>query len=112
MDALGLTALAVAAQDMAARFELTPPPEVRIALPGELLPAEWARSVLYESGREVILIAADALSRADLPLILDHEASHLKAWRLYGPGIETHGREFRRVCRKYARDRAACEIDH
>lgn len=118
VQALAIIAMAAgitpAAEQCFARFELDPAPTVVVIPFGDprLSMSEWAKAVRYDSGRDEIWIAEDAARRGDLELILDHEASHLKAWRVHGEGIETHGKEWRRICRKYARNKAACRIDH
>jgi hypothetical protein len=103
----------LAAKESFQRFDMKPFPAVRIiSEDGHLKAHEYARAVLYESGREEIWISADVVGRDDLHVILDHETAHLKAWREHGPRISEHGVIWRRVCRTYALSLKACEDKH
>lgn len=102
------------AKDVFARFELDPTPQIISArdFSGGLTRHEWARSVVYDSGREVIVLSEN-VAPDQVEQMLEHEAAHLKAWRDHGHGIEMHGREWKRICRKYARlKHDACTADH
>ena len=113
-----LTGAAPAPGDLArsvfARFGLEPAPQIVSArdFSGGLTRHEWARSVVYDSGREVIVLS-EGIDPDQIEQMLEHEAAHLRAWRDHGHGIEMHGREWKRTCRKYARVKSkACTADH
>lgn len=92
------------------RFDLRPFPAVRIvAEEGRLLDGEYARAVLYDSGREEIWIRASTADLDELHSILDHEAAHLRAWRDHGPNIPEHGFRWLKTCRTHALSLKACE---
>lgn len=68
------------------------------------------RAVVYESGRSVIFISSridpdSALFR----IVVDHETSHIEAWRRHGINIPEHGPRWLRVCREINPN--ACETD-
>lgn len=114
-----VTGAAQARDDLArsvfGRFGLDPAPQIVRAedFSGGLTRDEWARSIVYDSGREVIVLSEGARDRGRVEQMLEHEAAHLRAWRDHGHGIKMHGREWRRICRKYARlKHEACTPDH
>jgi hypothetical protein len=96
------------------RFGLVPAPEIVMAkdFSEGLTHKEFARAVVYNSGREVIILS-ERIDRDHVKQMIEHEAAHLRAWRDYGYDIEPHGREWKRTCRKYARiNSSACTPDH
>jgi len=90
------------------------PPGVRIVeTPHKFLSkGERARAVLFMSGREIIFMDED-LTRfeSEFRETLDHEAAHIATWREHGPDVETHGREWRRLCRARSMARTHCSYD-
>lgn len=102
--------LATKAQESFNRFELKPYPVVRLidADSESLPPRALARAVKYEDREEIWVSRA---LRGRVSDALDHEAAHLRAWRDYGPDIETHGKEWRLTCRAYAKNASACEVE-
>lgn len=69
------------------------------------------RAVLYDSGREVVFVSSELDPEGRLfRLVIEHELSHLEAWRVYGPNIAEHGFLWRRLCNR-SRPRAACVTD-
>ena len=72
----------------------------------DMRPDEVARAVRTNEGLQYILINLDT-DLTDMDGWYWHEMAHLAAWELHGEGIETHGPEFRRICRqlvKYRQD--------
>lgn len=67
-----------------------------------------AISVRYDSGREALYVS-DEIEGKTLRDILDHEAAHFAAWRLYGESIPAHGPEWRRHCLARAERPKACK---
>ena len=91
---------------------LTPSPEVRI-VPNDhelLAGGAVARAVLFDSGRDMILISVEAAEHPAIANIIDHELSHIAAWREHGPGIKEHGREWLNICRQRAANPRACKV--
>ena len=67
-----------------------------------------ALAALNQHGDPVIYFNRQDLQAIDdLPSLVLHELSHLKAWRVHGQGIAAHGPEFMAICRKVIR-RSAC----
>lgn len=52
-----------------------------------------------EDGGEWVLINRDAPPK-DIRPIMQHELSHLAAWRQHGEKIKEHGPQFRRQCKR------------
>lgn len=63
-----------------------------------------AAAARYSSGRELIVIgrAAFDFDPAYARNVALHEFAHLQTWREYGIGVDMHGKEFKRVCRRIA----------
>lgn len=57
-----------------------------------------------EDGGEWVLINRDAPPK-DIRPIMQHEISHLAAWRRYGEQIKEHGPQFQRECRQMVQTR-------
>ena len=85
-------------------LDFAPPyPAIRIAGPGHsaLDGSTIARAELSEAGDAYIYFDRRKLiSRLDLHAVVLHELAHLKAWRMYGPHIAPHGREFQEICKQ------------
>ncbi|MEO0451223.1 MAG: SprT-like domain-containing protein [Pseudomonadota bacterium] len=86
-----------------AQLDFAPPyPRIRIVDTDHSRLKERAVGVaaVTDTGESRIYLNRQYLrSRADLlPLVL-HELAHLKAWRVHGFEIETHGPEFMQICR-------------
>ena len=83
-------------------LDFAPPyPTIRIAGPGHsaLGGSMIARAELSEAGYAYIYFDRRKLMRrSDLQAVVLHELAHLKAWRIYGTDIASHGREFREIC--------------
>jgi len=109
MSALLYLYLTTAAQGTLERFDLRPFPAIVLRDASNMKRGEIARAVLFESGREEIWVSRSALDNPSLSDAMDHEGSHLRAWREHGPGIDEHGPEWRRICRASAANPAkAC----
>lgn len=66
---------------------------------------EVARAVRTNEGGQYILINLDA-DLSEMDGWYWHEMAHLVAWKIHGEGIETHGPEFRKICRALVKHRA------
>lgn len=78
---------------------------------GELITSkETARATLTDAGQRWIVVNQNRMDR-DLDQWLLHEMAHHEAWKRYGTDIETHGREFRKVCRELVTRRPAYFCD-
>ena len=78
-----------------------PWPGVRIVRKGHPLLSDGSigKAAMYESGMELIYIDYDYVdSKAILREIFMHEVAHVLAYRVHGPGIAEHGREFLATC--------------
>jgi hypothetical protein len=60
---------------------------------------EVARAVRTNDGKKYILINLNA-DLAEMDGWYWHEMAHLAAWEVHGEDIETHGPEFRKICRQ------------
>lgn len=60
---------------------------------------ETAKAVRTEDGQKWILINLDA-DQTDFDQWFLHEMAHHAAWQKHGEDIQTHGPEFRRICRQ------------
>jgi hypothetical protein len=93
-------------------FGISPFP--RVVMEGEqgrLKSNEFARAVRYDSDREELWVSKRIaqMEGRDIRDIIDHEVSHLRAWRDHGIEIHEHGPEWLKVCRAHAKDpQAAC----
>lgn len=95
-----------------ARMEVAPPypelhrvdPRHEMLLGGGLA----ALAVRYDSGREALYVS-DEIEGKTLRDILDHEAAHFAAWRLYGEDISPHGLAWRKHCLARATSPKACK---
>lgn len=65
---------------------------------------EVARAVRTNEGHRYILINLDA-DLSEMDGWYWHEMAHLAAWELHGEDIDTHGPEFRRICRQLVKHR-------
>jgi hypothetical protein len=80
---------------------------------GELITAqETARATLTDDGQRWVVVNQNRIDR-DLDQWLLHEMAHHEAWSRYGPDIQTHGPEFRKVCREFVTRRQShfCKAD-
>jgi hypothetical protein len=107
-------ALGVLAKNAFNRFGLSDNyPELRIVQPSHdmIEGKRIARAVQFESGPDSVYISSRALRspQQDVDEYLQHEASHLAAWRKHGPQIEEHGREWRRICLALASHPRVCK---
>jgi len=91
-------------------FGITPFPRVVMeGKDGRLKSNEYARAVRYDSDREELWISKAIAEVKDIRDIIDHEVSHLAAWRKHGIEISEHGPEWLKVCRAHAKHPAgAC----
>ena len=85
------------------RLDYAPPfPRIRIvdAHHSRLHGRAVGVATITDTGESRIYLNRQYLkTRADLlPLVL-HKLAHLKAWRMHGFAIETHGPEFMQICR-------------
>ena len=94
------------------RFQLKEPyPIVEI-----VSPYHWSvrgdvkgRAVRYNTGREEIYLQRDNVrTQSKLEDLLDHEVSHIKAWREHGENISSHGFEYNKICRHFSRRKTSC----
>lgn len=60
---------------------------------------ELMRAAMTDTGDRWVVINA-SYNQERFDGILKHELAHLIAWERYGPDIEEHGPEFRKVCRE------------
>lgn len=70
----------------------------------EMRANEVARAVRTNEGLKYILINLDA-DLSEMDGWYWHEMAHLAAWEIHGEDIETHGPEFRRICRQLVKHR-------
>lgn len=62
-----------------------------------------AKAVRWRDGDEAIyIVSTRAKSQSALLVVIDHEMSHLKAWRVHGENIKVHGHQWKSTCRKYS----------
>ena len=62
-----------------------------------------AKAVRWQDGDEAIyIVSTRAKSQSALLVVIDHEMSHLKAWRTHGESIKVHGYQWKSTCRKYS----------
>lgn len=94
--------------------EHAPGPEVKVWIvdPGHYLISQGSiqrtsMAVRNTDGEEFVLINSYFAKSQDIEQFLEHEASHLIAWRLYGEQIKEHGYEFLKVCRAVVTKRQA-----
>jgi len=83
-------------------LDFAPPyPAIRIAGPGHsaLRGSALARAQLNEDGDAVIYFNRhELIRRPNVEALVLHELAHLKAWRIHGTDIATHGSEFLKIC--------------
>ena len=88
-------------------------PEIRIVPNNHKLLGgrRLARAVHYESGPDSVYISKRALTaRPDaVKEYLEHEASHIAAWRQHGPQISEHGKEWSAICKALASSPRVCK---
>lgn len=65
----------------------------------DMKPNEVARAVRTNEGKKYILINLDA-DLSEMDGWYWHEMAHLAAWEIHGEEIDTHGPEFRKICRQ------------
>lgn len=62
-----------------------------------------AKAVRWRDGDEAIyIVSTRAKSQSALLVVIDHEMSHLKAWRVHGENIKVHGHQWKSTCREYS----------
>tara|TARA_R110002111_G_scaffold170741_5_gene236452 strand:- start:2682 stop:3026 length:345 start_codon:yes stop_codon:yes gene_type:complete len=90
-------------------------PEVRLVDPehGMIGSKRIARAVKFESGPDAVYINKRYLDSdpAKLDEYIQHEASHIAAWRKHGPQISEHGRDWRRLCLALASHPRVCKTN-
>jgi len=69
-------------------------------------PNEVARAVRTNEGKKYILINLDA-DLSEMDGWYWHEMAHLVAWEIHGENINTHGPEFRAICRQLVKHRTS-----
>lgn len=72
-----------------------------------------ARAVMYESGPPSVYLSRRAYTTRPQTVdeYLQHEASHIAAWRKYGYGIQEHGKEWRDLCLAMASSPRVCKTE-
>ena len=72
-----------------------------------------AAAVIDEDGDEHLAFSYARIRSPKplLPLVL-HEMSHLKAWRVHGHDMLTHGFKFNEICRKVASRTDCARVSH
>ena len=70
-----------------------------------------ARAVQFESGPDAIYVNIQYLDSDpdELSEYIQHEASHIAAWRKYGTGIREHGPEWTELCLAFASHPRVCK---
>lgn len=62
-----------------------------------------AKAVRWQDGDEAIyIVSTRTKSQFALMVVIDHEMSHLKAWRIHSEDIKVHGHRWKSICRKYS----------
>lgn len=89
-------------------------PELRVVPPSHSMignSKRIARAVMFESGPEAVYVNKRFLKTDPerMSEYLQHEASHVAAWRKHGPGIREHGREWKDLCQALASNRRVCK---
>ena len=96
--------------DTAARFDVSPAPELRILREDTwLLEGRYARAVVFEGGKRAIYVSRERLAIGAIGTdVIEHEMSHFAAWDRYGYGIFEHGTQWKAMCLRYATIEASC----
>jgi SprT-like family len=92
-------------------YDLVPPlPSIKIVSPRHDLMrhSRVGMAAVTASGKELIYFnRAHLETRKSIEPLVMHEVAHLKAWRIHGHAIKSHGKEYKAVCRAVT-DRKNC----